>query len=187
MAENNIDQKIQSVVGETIEDAIQNEEPVDIEIVSEEVTVSDEPLDAEEDFYCNLSEKMEDAELGRISSNLMEEYENDKSSRDEWSQTYVQGLDLLGFKYDDRTRPFRGASGVTHPLLAEAVTQFSSTAFKELMPSDGPVRTRVVGKESVEVYQQAQRVKEFMNYQITNVMEEYTPELDQMLFYLPPP
>ena len=185
MAENNIDQKIQSVVGETIEDAIQNEEPVDIEIVSEEVTVSDEPLDAEEDFYCNLSEKMEDAELGRISSNLMEEYENDKSSRDEWSQTYVQGLDLLGFKYDDRTRPFRGASGVTHPLLAEAVTQFSSTAFKELMPSDGPVRTRVVGKESVEVYQQAQRVKEFMNYQITNVMEEYTPELDQMLFYLP--
>jgi hypothetical protein len=184
MAENNIDQKIQSVVGETIEDAIQNEEPVDIEIVSEEVTVSDEPLDAE-DFYCNLSEKMEDAELGRISSNLMEEYENDKASRDEWSQTYVQGLDLLGFKYDDRTRPFRGASGVTHPLLAEAVTQFSSTAFKELMPSDGPVRTRVVGKESVEVYQQAQRVKEFMNYQITNVMEEYTPELDQMLFYLP--
>ena len=117
MAENNIDQKIQSVVGETIEDAIQNEEPVDIEIVSEEVSVSDEPLDAEEDFYCNLSEKMEDAELGRISSNLMEEYENDKSSRDEWSQTYVQGLDLLGFKYDDRTRPFRGASGVTHPYL----------------------------------------------------------------------
>ena len=123
---------------------------------------------------------MDDSELGRISSDLMGDYENDKSSREEWSRTYVQGLDLLGFKYDDRTRPFRGASGVTHPLLAEAATQFSATAFKEMMPSDGPVRTRVVGKESVEVYQQAQRVKEFMNYQITQVMEEYTPELTMM-------
>ena len=185
MAENNIDQKIQSVVGETIEDAIQNEEPVDIEIVSEETIITDEPLNAKDDFFANLAEDMDDTDLGRISSDLMEEYENDKSSRQEWSQTYVQGLDLLGFKYDDRTRPFRGASGVTHPLLAEAVTQFSSTAFKEMMPSDGPVRTRVMGKESVEVFQQAQRVKEFMNYQITQVMEEYTPELDQMLFYLP--
>ena len=185
MAENNIDQKIQSVVGETIEDAIQNEEPVDIEIVSEETIITDEPLNAKDDFFANLAEDMDDTDLGRISSDLMEEYENDKSSRQEWSQTYVQGLDLLGFKYDDRTRPFRGASGVTHPLLAEAVTQFSATAFKEMMPSDGPVRTRVMGKESVEVFQQAQRVKEFMNYQITQVMEEYTPELDQMLFYLP--
>ena len=185
MAENNIDQKIQSVVGETIEDAIQNVEPVDIEIVSEETIITDEPLNAKDDFFANLAEDMDDSDLGRISSDLMEEYENDKSSRQEWSQTYVQGLDLLGFKYDDRTRPFRGASGVTHPLLAEAVTQFSATAFKEMMPSDGPVRTRVMGKESVEVFQQAQRVKEFMNYQITQVMEEYTPELDQMLFYLP--
>ena len=185
MADNNIDQKIQSVVGDTIEDAIKNEEPVEIEVVTEEATISDEPLDIGAEFCGNLAEHMDDSELGRISSTLMEEYENDKSSREEWSRTYVQGLDLLGFKYDDRTRPFRGASGVTHPLLAEAVTQFSSTAFKEMMPSDGPVRTRVIGKESVEVYQQAQRVKEFMNYQITNVMEEYTPELDQMLFYLP--
>jgi|TARA_R110000824_G_scaffold78909_3_gene198885 hypothetical protein len=183
MAENNIDQKIQSVVGETIEDAIENKEPVEIEIVTEETIVNDEPIEV--DFYANLSEEMDDSELGRISSDLMGDYENDKSSREEWSRTYVQGLDLLGFKYDDRTRPFRGASGVTHPLLAEAATQFSATAFKEMMPSDGPVRTRVVGKESVEVYQQAQRVKEFMNYQITQVMEEYTPELDQMLFYLP--
>jgi len=168
MAENNIDQKIQSVVGETIEDAIQNEEPVDIEIVSEETIITDEPLNAKDDFFANLAEDMDDTDLGRISSDLMEEYENDKSSRQEWSQTYVQGLDLLGFKYDDRTKPFRGASGVTHPLLAEAVTQFSSTAFKEMMPSDGPVRTRVMGKESVEVFQQAQRVKEF------NELSNYT-------------
>jgi hypothetical protein len=184
MADNNIDQKIQSVVGETIEEAIQNEEPVEIEVVTEETIISDEP-EIEEDFYANLAENMDDNELGIISSDLVADFENDKSSRDEWATTYTKGLDLLGVKFQERTRPFRGASSVTHPLLAEAVTQFSSTAFKEMMPSDGPVRTRVIGKEDVEVYQQAQRVKEFMNYQITNVMEEYTPELDQMLFYLP--
>ena len=184
MAENNIDQKIQSVIGETLEEAISNEQPVEIEVVTEETVVSDEP-EIEEDFYANLAESIDDNDLGRISNDLMGDFENDKSSRDEWATTYTKGLELLGVKFQERTRPFRGASSVTHPLLAEAVTQFSSTAFKEMMPSDGPVRTRVVGKESVEVYQQSQRVKEFMNYNITQVMEEYTPELDQMLFYLP--
>ena len=183
MADNNIDQKIQSIVGETIEDAIQNEEPVEIEVVTEETIIDDEPI--EQDFYGNLAEDMDDGDLGVIASDLMGDYENDRASREEWAHTYTQGLDLLGVKFQERTRPFRGASSVTHPLLAEAVTQFSSTAFKEMMPSDGPVRTRVVGKESVEVYQQSQRVKEFMNYNLTQVMEEYTPELDQMLFYLP--
>ena len=185
MAENNIDKKLEAVLGETLETAIENESPIDIEIVSEETVVSDEPLDANDDFYDNLAEDMEDSDLQYISSQLMDEYENDKTSRDEWSRTYTKGLDLLGFKYDERSQPFQGASGVTHPLLAEAVTQFSSTAFKEMMPSGGPVRTRIMGKETLEVYQQSQRVKEFMNFQITNVMEEYTPELDQMLFYLP--
>ena len=185
MAKDNIDKAVNAIVGETIEEAIDTNEPVDVEIVSEEITVSDEPSDAEDDFYANLAEEMDDSDLGSIASQLMEDYENDKSSREEWARTYTQGLDLLGFKYEERTRPFRGASGVTHPLLGEAVTQFSSTAFKELMPSSGPVRTRVVGDETPEIYQQAQRVKEFMNYQITTVMEEYTPELDQMLFYLP--
>ncbi len=185
MAENNIDKKLEAVLGDTLETAIENESPIDIEIVSEETVISDEPLDANDDFYDNLAEDMEDSDLQYISSQLMDEYENDKTSRDEWSRTYTKGLDLLGFKYDERSQPFQGASGVTHPLLAEAVTQFSSTAFKEMMPSGGPVRTRVMGKETLEVYQQSQRVKEFMNFQITNVMEEYTPELDQMLFYLP--
>ncbi len=185
MAENNIDKKLEAVLGDTLETAIENESPIDIEIVSEETVISDEPLDANDDFYNNLAEDMEDSDLQYISSQLMDEYENDKTSRDEWSRTYTKGLDLLGFKYDERSQPFQGASGVTHPLLAEAVTQFSSTAFKEMMPSGGPVRTRVMGKETLEVYQQSQRVKEFMNFQITNVMEEYTPELDQMLFYLP--
>ena len=185
MAENNIDKKIETVVGETIEDAIKNEEPVEIEIVSEEVTITDDPRDVLQEFSGNLAEEIDESELNIISSDLMSEYENDKSSREEWERTYSQGLDLLGFKYNERTQPFQGASGVTHPLLAEAVTQFSSSAYKELMPASGPVRTYVVGDETPEKYQQSQRVKDFMNYQITNVMEEYTPELDQMLFYLP--
>jgi uncharacterized membrane-anchored protein len=185
MAENNIDKKIEAVVGDKIEDAIKNEEPLEIEIVSEEVTVTDDPRDVLQDFTANLAEDIDESELNIISSDLMQEYENDKSSREEWERTYSQGLDLLGFKYNERTQPFQGASGVTHPLLAEAVTQFSSSAYKELMPASGPVRTYVVGDETPEKYQQSQRVKDFMNYQITNVMEEYTPELDQMLFYLP--
>ena len=185
MAENNIDKKIDAVVGEALEDAIENETPIDIEIVSEETTVSDEPLTTEDDFFENLADKMEEDQLNRISSQLIDDYENDKSSRDDWSRSYTRGLDLLGFKYEERSQPFQGASSVNHPLLAEAVTQFSATAYKEMMPSDGPVRTRIMGKETQENYEQSQRVKEFMNYQITTVMEEYTPELDQMLFYLP--
>ena len=178
----NIDKKIDAVVGEAIEDAIEKEEPVEIEIVSEEVTVSDEPPI---EFAANLAETIEENELQNISSDLMGEYDSDKASREEWEKTYSQGLDLLGFKYAERSEPFQGASNVSHPLLAEAVTQFSSTAYKELMPASGPVRTYVVGEETQEKYMQSQRVKDFMNYQITNVMQEYTPELDQMLFYLP--
>jgi len=178
----NIDKKIEAVVGDAIEEAVENEEPVEIEIVSEEVEVSDEPPI---EFAANLAETIDENDLQNISSDLMGEYENDKASREEWEKTYSQGLDLLGFKYSERSEPFQGASNVTHPLLAEAVTQFSSTAYKELMPASGPVRTYVVGEETQEKYMQSQRVKDFMNYQITNVMQEYTPELDQMLFYLP--
>jgi hypothetical protein len=178
----NIDKKIEAVVGEAIDDAIEKEEPVEIEIVSEEVTVSDEPP---VEFAANLAESIEENELQNISSDLMSEYDSDKASREEWEKTYSQGLDLLGFKYTERSEPFQGASNVSHPLLAEAVTQFSSTAYKELMPASGPVRTYVVGEETQDKYMQSQRVKDFMNYQITNVMQEYTPELDQMLFYLP--
>ena len=178
----NIDKKIDGVVGEALDEAIEKEEPVEIEIVSEEVTISDEPPI---EFAANLAETIEENELQNISSDLMGEYDSDKASREEWEKTYSQGLDLLGFKYTERSEPFQGASNVSHPLLAEAVTQFSSTAYKELMPARGPVRTYVVGEETQEKYMQSQRVKDFMNYQITNVMQEYTPELDQMLFYLP--
>ena len=106
-------------------------------------------------------------------------------SRKDWEKSYTDGLDLLGFKYENRTEPFQGASGATHPVLAEAVTQFQATAYKELLPSDGPVRTQVLGDATPPKQQQAQRVKDFMNYQIMEKMKEYEPEFDSMLFHLP--
>ena len=133
----------------------------------------------------NLAEMVDESDLRSIAADLMSEFESDKNSRSDWEKTYTEGLDLLGFKYDDRARPFSGASGVTHPLLAEAVTQFQAQAYKELLPAGGPVRTVVVGQETPDIRQQAERVKEFMNYQVTEVMEEYDPDLDQLLFYLP--
>ena len=106
-------------------------------------------------------------------------------SRKDWEKTYTQGLDLLGFKYDNRTEPFQGASGATHPVLAEAVTQFQALAYKELLPADGPVRTQLLGVQSPDKVQQAQRVKDYMNYEIMEKMKEYEPEFDSMLFHLP--
>ena len=159
-------------------------EEVDVEIEGSEEQVPEEPT-PEEDFYRNLAEEMSDQVLGRMSSELIQDYKRDKVSRSDWEQAYTQGLDLLGFKYVDNTRPFQGASGVTHPLLSEAVTQFQAQAYKELLPADGPVRTSVIGSDTPEVQQQAERVQDFMNYMLMEEMEEYTPDTDQMLFYLP--
>jgi len=170
---------------------IEAEDVGSIEISPEEdggVTVDFDPQDqrgVNEDFYANLAEEMPDRELSRISSDLLSEFDANKASRQEWEDAYTNGLELLGFTYDERTQPFRGASAVTHPLLAEAATQFQAQAFNELLPASGPVRTVVMGKESPSKKQQAQRVRQFMNYYITTVMEEYTPDMDQMLFYLP--
>ena len=139
----------------------------------------------EGEFGENLAEQISDTELGRISGELTGEFEENKSSRQEWEDAFANGLELLGFNYEERAQPFRGASGVTHPLLAESATQFQAQAFNELLPPGGPVRTQVLGSSTPEKEDQAQRVKEFMNYYISSVMEEYTPEFDQMLFYLP--
>ena len=133
----------------------------------------------------NLAEFLDDKILGEIGSDLQEKYTDYKSSRQDWEQTYIKGLDLLGFTYKTRTQPFRNASGVTHPVLAEAVTQFQAQAYKELLPAGGPVRTEIVGLSDRNKEDQANRVKDFMNYQIMDVMKEYEPEFDQMLFYLP--
>jgi len=139
--------------------------------------------DADVPFNANLAEVVDTDVLTFISSDLMLLFEADRSSRKDWEDQYSKGMKLLGFSMEERTKPFKGASGVSHPLLTESIVQFQATALKELMPSDGPVRTRVLGKETREKIMQAQRVRDFMNYQITSVMEEYTPEFDQLLFY----
>jgi hypothetical protein len=136
-------------------------------------------------FDANLAEFLDDSTLGELSSELRSMYEEDLESRSEWETSYVNGLDLLGIKTEDRSTPFEGASGITHPLVAESVTQFQAQAYKELLPAGGPVRTSVLGLKDLAREEQATRVKDFMNYQITEVMEEYDPDMDQMLFYLP--
>jgi hypothetical protein len=137
------------------------------------------------EFSANLAEVIDEQVLGRLGSELYQDTESYKDSRADWEKAYTQGLDLLGFKYESRTEPFQGASSATHPVLAEAVTQFQAQAYKELLPPEGPVRTQVVGAITPEIQDQADRVSEFMNYQIMDIMKEYEPEFDQMLFYLP--
>ena len=137
------------------------------------------------DFYANLADIMPDSDLNSLKNDLMSNIESDKDSRGDWEKTYREGLEYLGMKYEERSQPFEGASGVMHPLLSESVTQFQAQAYNELLPSQGPVKTQVLGMTTPETEQQAARVQEFMNYQLMQVMKEYDPETDQMLFYLP--
>jgi hypothetical protein len=169
------------------QDPLVEEKEVDIEIETpnEEGDIEETVEETAEDFYKNIAEDMDERVLARMANSLIQDFRKDKVSRQDWEQTYTQGLDLLGFKYTDQTRPFQGASGVTHPLLAESVTQFQAQAYKELLPPEGPVRTQVVGAATRETVEQAQRVEDFMNYMLVDQMEEYTPEFDQLLFYLP--
>jgi len=176
-------------------------EEVDVEEIEElkgpvEVTEDDDgatidfdpsamPLPEEGDFFANLNELLPEEDTDAMGSQLQSDYMEYKMSRKEWERAYITGLDLLGFKYTNRTEPFQGASGATHPVLAEAVTQFQALAYKELLPADGPVRTMVMGKSDPQKEMQAQRVKNFMNYQIMDKMTEYESDFDQMLFYLP--
>lgn len=159
-------------------------EEVDIEIEGEEPTTVEEAVNETEEFFKNLAEDMSDETLQRMSNQLLDDYKKDRVSRKDWETSYTNNLDLLGIKHTEMTRPFKGSASVTHPLLSEAVTQFQAQAYKELLPSQGPVRARVLGMEDNEKVNQAQRVQDFMNYMITEEMEEYTPEFDQLLFYL---
>ena len=146
----------------------------------------EQPMPADQmPFDANLADFIDEAELGKVSNDLAQSVQDDISSRDEWEQIYKSGLELLGIKYEDRTEPFEGSTGVIHPLLSESVTQFQAQAYRELLPSGGPVRVHIMGDENPEVVAQAERVKNYMNYEITCTMEEFDPELDQMLFYLP--
>ena len=169
---------------EVVETPAAEEVAVDIETPNE--NLEEEIVEeAPQDFYANLAAEMDERVLQKLATTLINEYKRDKISRKDWEQGYTQGLDLLGFKYTEMTRPFRGSANVTHPLLAESVTQFQAQAYKELLPSDGPVKCAIVGDETPQVYAQAQRVQQFMNYMLMDKMQEYTPEFDQLLFFLP--
>mgnify|MGYP003118697903 FL=1 len=138
------------------------------------------------DFDSNLVDFVDISILEQLAGDLVSSVESDKQSRSEWEKTYTDGLKYLGMKFDEsRSQPFEGSSGVIHPILAEAVTQFQAQAYKEMLPAKGPVKTQVIGARTVETESQADRIQEFMNYYIMNVMEEYDPELDMLLFYLP--
>ena len=184
------EEEIQEQVVEEVEKV--STSPDDVEVMENEdgsVDINLDPAAATpeggDEHYANLADFLPDDVLGRMGSDLNSKYMDYTSSRKDWEKTYTQGLDLLGFKYDQRSEPFNGASGATHPVLAEAVTQFQALAYKELLPSDGPVRTQIFGLQTPEKVQQATRVKDFMNYQIMDQMKEYEPEFDSMLFHLP--
>ena len=181
--------EMEEVVTEKISEQLKDQ-PVQIQAEDDGgATVSFDPnlgsQEQSEDHYTNLADILNEDILMELGSKLVDDYTDFKTSRADWEQTYTKGLDLLGFRYVERTQPFRGASGATHPVLAEAVTQFQAQAYKELLPADGPVRTQILGVVTKEKEDQAGRVKDFMNYQIMDQMKEYESEFDQMLFYLP--
>ena len=182
----------EEVIVEEQQDILERQKSGEPEIEMEEdgsATVNFDPSavnpEGGQDHFENLADFLDDKILDPLASELMDKYKEYKQSRQEWEESYREGLNLLGFKYVTRTEPFRGASSVTHPVLAEAVTQFQAQAYKELLPADGPVRTQIMGDPSVAKEEQSKRVKDFMNYQIMDQMKEYEPEFDQMLFYLP--
>ena len=190
--ENNPDIRVQGssvevMPEETRQDQIAN--AAQILVNEEEILLDDEMLEEpapQMDFNANLVDFVDESILQKISSDLLSSIKSDKQSRSEWEKTYTDGLQYLGMKFDEsRSQPFEGSSGVIHPILAEAVTQFQAQAYKEMLPAKGPVKTEIIGARTIETENQAERVQEFMNYYIMNVMSEYDPELDMLLFYLP--
>ena len=178
---NNVEKSLVEAPTDLFPTDIDEEIDIEVELESE----SDMPIEVQTaEFGDNLSEFLDDTENQRIANTVIQNYTDDRSSREDWEDAYTKGLDLLGLRYENRTEPFAGSSGVIHPLLNEAVTQFQAGAYKELLPTNGPVKTKIIGTVTPELEQQAERVKEFMNYQIMYNMEEYEPEFDQMLYYL---
>ena len=193
----NVEQEIKLPSEEEIAEASQEniEEqvgPEDVQVEQDEdggatITFDPEAINqpGTNEHFDNLADLLPEDVLGSLGSELYENYMQYKASRKDWEDAYTKGLDLLGFKYENRTQPFTNASGATHPVLAEAVTQFQAHAYKELLPANGPVHTQIMGVINRQKEDQATRVKNFMNYQLMNVMKEYEPEFDQLLFYLP--
>jgi hypothetical protein len=182
LKKNNIEPSLEDQLMETPDPSAVGEEVTIIEEGAETTADEQEP---EFNFAENIAERLSDNEARRLADDLIADYRNDVSSRTEWEDTITKGLDLLGVKYNPLNRPFKGASGVTHPMLNEACVQFQAQAYKELLPPDGPVRAQIVGSPTPEKEQQASRVKDYMNYLLMEKMEEYTTDVDQMLYYLP--
>ena len=191
----NIDRSLLQAPNDTFSALEDNLLDQELEVLTEEASEDggaevifgedDQPLGEEPaNFYDNIAEFLSEDTLGKVSSYVMESVDDDKTSRDEWVETYTKGLELLGLKYESRTEPFDGATGVIHPILNEAVTQFQAGAYKEMLPSTGPVKGNIIGEPTPEIEAQAKRVQDYMNYQIMYEMEEYEPEYDQMLYYL---
>ena len=170
-----------------IPEEYEGEEEIEILFDEDDNLVDPSLMDSDQqtEFNDNLAEFLDSSTLSEISSQVLTNFQNDLDSREDWYETFKDGLELLGIQNDPRSEPFEGASGVYHPLLAEAVTHFQAQAYKELLPANGPVDTKVMGASSDPKAMQANRVKDFMNYQLLYKMEEYDPEMDQMLFFLP--
>ena len=151
--------------------------------IDQEETEKDEDV-FESNHYSNLAEELDEFQVKGIGKDLIKAYEDDKSSRKDWEDQYAKGLKMLGVVVEDRNDPFPGASGVHHPLMSEAATQFQARAIAEMFPAGGPVKTQIIGKITDKKIEQAQRVQDFMNFQVTNQISDYFNELDQMLFYL---
>jgi hypothetical protein len=173
---------------------VEDDEPaLEIEIVDPEAVSIKGPgfeldvlkAEVEDDFDANLAEEMDDGALASLASDLLDDIENDKASRKEWEKAYVEGIKLLGLQIEERTEPWSGACGVFHPMLSEAVVRFQSETISETFPAQGPVRTKIIGKETPEIREAAQRVEEDMNFELTEVMSEYRPEHERMLWSLP--
>ena len=178
---------------EGIDALAEKEQPLEIEVVNpDEITIGMNGLEItltpeskkSEDFYDNLAEEIDDRELSSIASELLEGFEGDIASRKDWIQTYVDGLELLGLKIEERSEPWEGACGVYHPLLSEALVKFQAETMMSIFPAAGPVKTHVIGKETPEKKAAAERVQEDMNYELTEVMQEYRPETERMLWGL---
>ena len=169
---------------EALEIEIEDPESVDINIGDLSIHMEPDEL-GEEDFNANLADFIDDRVLDSLGSDLIEDFEKDQNDRKDWIQTYVDGLKLLGLKYEERTEPWQGACGVFHPMLTESVVRFQAEGIMETFPAQGPVKTKIIGKETPETTEAAERVQEDMNYQLTEVMSEYRPEHEKLLWNLP--
>lgn len=176
---------LDAAIDEPVEIEIEIEDPESVEISADGLEIMLEPeRDTPEDHDANLAEYIDDRDLASIASDLLEDFENDQSSRKEWVDTYVDGLKLLGMKYEDRTEPWPGACGVFYPLLSEAAVRFQAESIMETFPASGPVKTQIVGRLTKEKEESAQRVMEDMNWRLTEQMPEYRPEHEKMLWSL---